>query len=120
MSKRVRIVSALWVFAGIAIGGSDIWHHATLGHYVPVGIPDLIFLAFAALCLVTGITLGRTKVIRWVMVYFVFIIVVAYSVLWFVFDGIDDGPEQAPVLALLIALSIYSFVILGGREVRAP
>lgn len=111
MSKRVRIVSALWAFAGVALGGWAIWGLATLGHYQPVDESDLIVLAFAALCLVAGITFGRTKVIGLVLVGLVFAIVLVYSVLWLLYGGVEDGTEQAPVLALLIALSVYSFFV---------
>ena len=119
MKRHVRVVAFLWGLVGTAFALWSVWGLITEEHSVSVVTSWLLVLAFALLAVFAALSFGRAGVLGRFMVRLVSGLVLAYSLVWLLFGGVDDAHSYLPALVCLVVLAAYSF-FTASKEARAP
>jgi hypothetical protein len=108
MDIHVRVVGALWVLVGLALGGLARWGLIYEEHSRTVVESWLIALAFALACIAAGFTFGRTGLLGRILVRIVSTLALLYSAAWLLLGGVDDASGYWPAIVFGTTLSIYA------------
>ena len=111
MNRHVRVVSALWIAAGVVLATWGVWGLVTEGHETSVVLSWLFELGFAALAIVAGLTFARGTRVGSLLIRTVSVLALTYSLAWMFLGGIDDAGGYAPGILAFVTLSIYGLAI---------
>ena len=111
MLSHVRIVSWLWLIAGLALVGWAVWGLVTEEHSTSVVASWLIVLTYGAVAIAAGALLPRGKLLGRILVRVAASLALLYAAMWLFLGGVEDAGGYWPGIVIVVALSLYTLLM---------